>query len=308
MPCAVDYNTGAFVLAPPPSASARRTRVRATQQTESSTFVQTVSCGPYAPTNEAVRGALAAQAAQFLMPEYEPCAAVDLKNADIQMESRDMLLTLMPDPGFEAATAGVEAVKSQPLLSVDPVGTGDAGPLGAKLCAGRASPTGVISAAARWSVPLRPSRSRAEPLTPIPAPRNSEQYVCAFPECAKAYSQKDGVRKHARKCHAQWLLSNHKSYFCGQDDATLWDCAEATGWCVLDDSQVCTPQHHLAPALSLPLMARRPLPSSVHPSGCTSHSCTAPTRSRVTTSTWHRVAASSRTKRRQRRCVARRRS
>lgn len=37
----------------------------------------------------------------------------------------------------------------------------------------------------------------------LPAP--STRYRCGFPGCAKRYASTDGVRKHARKMHTQWL-------------------------------------------------------------------------------------------------------
>ena len=228
------YNMRRAALRPPPSA---KKRVLATPQSES-TSVQAKPSGPAPQIDEvviALAQAAAAIATQGRATEPGPLvAAVDLKHADLQqLVGSDLLLTLMPDAGLEGAAGEDLIVESRPLpLSVDP------SPLDFKPCAGSTSPTDVISAAAGWSVP---SRSRAETLTPILAPRDSEPWACAFPECTKAYSQRDGVRKHARRCHAKWLLSNHKSFYTTSDEAEgrLWDCAEATGWCVLEDSQVC---------------------------------------------------------------------
>ena len=233
------YNMRRAALRPPPSA---RTRVLATPQSES-TSVQAKPSGPAPQIDEviiALAQAAATIATQGRATEPGPLvAAVDLKHADHQqLVGSDLLLTLMPEAALEGAAGEDLDVESRPLLSVDPVGAVDPSPLNVKPCAGSTSPTDVISAAAGWSVP---SRSRAETLTPILAPRDSEPWACAFPECTKAYSQRDGVRKHARRCHAKWLLSNHKSFYTTSDEAEgrLWDCAEATGWCVLEDSQVC---------------------------------------------------------------------
>merc|ERR1719424_736068 len=226
------YNMRRAASRPPPSA---RPRVLAKPQTES-TLVQTTPSGPSPQTNEvviALAQAAAAIAKEVAATGPEPLvAAVDLKHADLQqLVSSDLLLTLMPEAEPEDA-AGEDLDVT--LLSVDPVGAADASPLDAKPCAGRTSPTDVISAADGWSVP-----SRAEPLTPNLAPRDLKPWACAFPECTKVYSQRDGLRQHARKYHATWLRSNHTSFYRTSDEAEgkLWDCAEATGWCILDDSQ-----------------------------------------------------------------------
>ena len=296
------YNMRRAALRPPPSA---KKRVLATPQSES-TSVQAKPSGPAPQIDEvviALAQAAAAIATQGRATEPGPLvAAVDLKHADLQqLVSSDLLLTLMPEAEPEdAAGEGLDV----PLLSVDPVGAADASPLDAKPCAGRTSPSDVISAADGWSVP-----SRSEPLTPIFVPRNSESWACAFPECTKAYFQRDCLRKHARRYHATWLRSNHTSFYRTSDEAEgkLWDCAEATGWCVLDDSQVCTPAplpDDQAPSV---LSEPRHAPPACDPPRAPSHPCTAPTRSRAATSTWRRAAASSRARRRRRRCASRRR-
>lgn len=305
------YNMRRAASRPPPSA---RTRVLAKPQTES-TLVQTRPSGAAPQINDVVVAlvqAAAAIAKEVAATGPEPLvAAVDIKHADLQqLVSSDLLLTLMPEaePEVDAAVKDLD-VESRPLLSVD----ADASPLDAKPCVGRTSPTDVISAATGWSVP---SRSCAEPLTPILAPRASRPWVCAFPECTKAYVKRDQLRKHARSCHAEWLRSNHTSFYTTSDEVegSLWGCAEATGWCVLDDSQVYTPPLALcflpddqAPSVH-PLSPLMPpqhttLSTPLHPLT----PCTAPTRSRAATSTWHRAAACSRARRRRRRCAIRRR-
>ena len=58
-------------------------------------------------------------------------------------------------------------------------------------------------------------------------PPHSTRYKCGFPGCTKRYASTDGVRKHARKSHTQWLaavdeqsvlrdkqLSNKPSTYC----------------------------------------------------------------------------------------------
>ena len=40
-----------------------------------------------------------------------------------------------------------------------------------------------------------------------PAPPASARYRCGFPGCSKRYASTDGVRKHARKAHNNWLKS-----------------------------------------------------------------------------------------------------
>lgn len=40
-----------------------------------------------------------------------------------------------------------------------------------------------------------------------PAPPPSARYRCGFPGCSKRYASTDGVRKHARKAHNNWLKS-----------------------------------------------------------------------------------------------------
>lgn len=229
---------------PPPSA---RTRGLAEPQAER-TLVQAKPPGSAIQTNEvvvALAQAAAAIAKEVAATQPEPLvAAVDLKHADLQqLVSNDLLLTLMPEAEPENNAGGEHLdVKS------GPVGAADASPLDAKPCVGRTSPTDVISAAgAGWSVP---SPSCAETLTPILAPRDSKPWACAFPECTKAYSQRDQLRKHARRRHPTWLRCNHKSFYTTSDkevEGSLWDDAEATGWCILDDSQVCIPPHSMAP-------------------------------------------------------------
>ena len=164
------YNMRRAASRPPPSA---RTRVLAKPQTES-TLVQTRPSGAAPQINDVVVAlvqAAAAIAKEVAATGPEPLvAAVDIKHADLQqLVSSDLLLTLMPEaePEVDAAVKDLD-VESRPLLSVD----ADASPLDAKPCVGRTSPTDVISAATGWSVP---SRSCAEPLTPILAPRASEQ-------------------------------------------------------------------------------------------------------------------------------------
>ena len=156
---------------PPPSA---RTRGLAEPQAER-TLVQAKPPGSAIQTNEvvvALAQAAAAIAKEVAATQPEPLvAAVDLKHADLQqLVSNDLLLTLMPEAEPENNAGGEHLdVKS------GPVGAADASPLDAKPCVGRTSPTDVISAArAGWSVP---SPSCAETLTPILAPRDSEQYT-----------------------------------------------------------------------------------------------------------------------------------
>ena len=179
------YNMRRAALRPPPSA---RTRVLATPQSES-TSVQAKPSGPAPQIDEvviALAQAAAAIATQGRATEPGPLvAAVDLKHADLQqLVGSDLLLTLMPDAGLEGAAGEDLDVESRPLLSVDPVGAVDPSPLNVKPCAGSTSPTDVISAAAGWSVP---SRSRAETLTPILAPRDSEQCKHWTPLIAHAF-------------------------------------------------------------------------------------------------------------------------
>ena len=40
----------------------------------------------------------------------------------------------------------------------------------------------------------------------VVAPANA-RYRCGFPGCSKRYVSTDGVRKHARKMHSDWLRS-----------------------------------------------------------------------------------------------------
>ena len=166
------YNMRRAALRPPPSAW---TRVLATPQSES-TSVQAKPSGPAPQIDEvviALAQAAAAIATQGRATEPGPLvAAVDLKHADLQqLVGSDLLLTLMPEAALEGAAGEDLIVESRPLpLSVDP------SPLDLKPCAGSTSPTDVISAAAGWSVP---SRSRAEPLTPILAPRICIQPILA---------------------------------------------------------------------------------------------------------------------------------
>ena len=174
------YNMRRAALRPPPSA---KKRVLATPQSES-TSVQAKPSGPAPQIDEviiALAQAAATIATQGRATEPGPLvAAVDLKHADHQqLVGSDLLLTLMPDAGLEGAAGEDLIVESRPLpLSVDP------SPLDFKPCAGSTSPTDVISAAAGWSVP---SRSRAETLTPILAPRDSEQCKHCTPLIAHAF-------------------------------------------------------------------------------------------------------------------------
>ena len=237
----------------PPRYNMRRTASRpnpnsvrrglAKPQAERTTLVQAkpnTKPGSAAQTNEvvvALAQAAAAIAKEVAAAQPEPpVAAVDLKHADLQqLVSSDLLLSLMPEAEPENAGGEHLDVKS------GPVGAAGASPLDAKPCVGRTSPTDVISAAgAGWSVP---SPSCAETVTPILAPRDSKPWACAFPECTKAYSRRDQLRKHARRRHPTWLRCNHKSFYSTSDEVegSLWDGAEATGWCTLDDSQVCIP-------------------------------------------------------------------
>ena len=57
--------------------------------------------------------------------------------------------------------------------------------------------------------PTRPSRAHAEmkrPCLKYHAPPGA-RYKCSFPGCEKRYVSTDGVRKHARKRHAEWLAA-----------------------------------------------------------------------------------------------------
>ena len=243
------------VATEPPRYNMRRTASRpnpnsvrrglAKPQAERTTLVHTkpnTKPGSATQPNEVVVALAQAAAAVAVAEEVgatqpePPVAAVDLKHADLQqLVSSDLLLSLMPEAEPENAGGEHLDVKS------GPVGAAGASPLDAKPCVGRTSPTDVISAAgAGWSVP---SPSCAENLTPILAPRDSKPWACAFPECTKAYSQRDQLRKHARRRHPTWLRCNHKSFYSTSDEVegSLWDGAEATGWCILDDSQVCIP-------------------------------------------------------------------
>ena len=241
------------VATEPPRYNMRRTASRpnpnsvrrglAKPQAERTTLVQAkpnTKPGSATQTNEvvvALAQAAAAIAKEVAAAQPEPpVAAVDLKHADLQqLVSSDLLLSLMPEAEPENAGGEHLDVKS------GPVGAAGASPLDAKPCVGRTSPTAVISAAGTgWSVP---SPSCAETLTPILAPCDSKPWACAFPECTKAYSQRDQLRKHARRRHPTWLHCNHKSFYSTSDEVegSLWDGAEATGWCIIDDSQVCIP-------------------------------------------------------------------
>ena len=237
------YNMRRTTSRPNPPPHAARTRGLAKPQAERTTLVQAkpnTKPGSAAQTNEvvvALAQAAAAIAKEVAAAQPEPpVAAVDLKHADLQqLVSSDLLLSLMPEAEPENAGGEHLDVKS------GPVGAAGASPLDAKPCVGRTSPTDVISAAgAGWSVP---SPSCAETLTPILAPCDSKPWACAFPECTKAYSQRDQLRKHARRRHPTWLHCNHKSFYSTSDEVegSLWDGAEATGWCIIDDSQVCIP-------------------------------------------------------------------
>ena len=42
-------------------------------------------------------------------------------------------------------------------------------------------------------------------MKPKVTPPAGARYRCGFPGCAKRYVSTDGVRKHARKMHADWL-------------------------------------------------------------------------------------------------------
>ena len=244
------------VATEPPRYNMRRTASRpnpnsvrrglAKPQAERTTLVQAkpnTKPGSATQTNEVVVALAQAAAAVAVAEEVgatqpePPVAAVDLKHADLQqLVSSDLLLSLMPEAEPENAGGEHLDVKS------GPVGAAGASPLDAKPCVGRTSPTDVISAAGAvgWSVP---SPSCAETVTPILAPRTSKPWACAFPECTKAYSQRDQLRQHARRRHPTWLRCNHKSFYSTSDEVegSLWDGAEATGWCILEDSQVCIP-------------------------------------------------------------------
>ena len=238
------YNMRRTTSRPNPPPHAARTRGLAKPQAERTTLVHTkpnTKPGSATQTNEVVVALAQAAAAVAVAGEVAatqpepPVAAVDLKHADLQqLVSSDLLLSLMPEA--EPENTGGEHLD----VESGQVGAAGASPLDAT-CVGRTSPTDVISAAgAGWSVP---SPSCAETLTPILAPCDSKPWACAFPECTKAYSQRDQLRKHARRRHPTWLRCNHKSFYSTSDEVegSLWDGAEATGWCILDDSQVCIP-------------------------------------------------------------------
>ena len=197
------YNMRRTASRPPPSA---RPRVLAKPQT-GSTLVQTTPSGPSPQTNEvviALAQAAAAIAKEVAATQPEPLvAAVDLKHADLQqLVSSDLLLTLMPEAEPEdAAGEGLDV----PLLSVDPVGAADASPLDAKPCAGRTSPSDVISAADGWSVP-----SRSEPLTPILALRDSKQYKHWTPLIAHSSTKTDAPTPPASPLRLVAHLSTRK--------------------------------------------------------------------------------------------------
>ena len=200
------YNMRRVASRPPPSA---RTRVLAKPPQTESTLVQTTPTAASSQTNEvviALAQAAAAIAKEVAATEPEPLvAAVDLKHADLQqLVSSDLLLTLMPEAEPDDA-AGED--RDVPPLSVDPVGAADASPLDAKPSAGRTSPTDVISAAAGWSMP---SRSCAERLTPILAPRDSEQYKHWTPLIAHSFPKTDAPTPPASPLRLVTHLSKRK--------------------------------------------------------------------------------------------------
>ena len=171
------YNLQRTTSRPNPPPHAARTRGLAKPQAERTTLVQAkpnTKPGSATQTNEvvvALAQAAAAIAKEVAATQPEPpVAAVDLKHADLQqLVSSDLLLSLMPEA--EPENTGGEHLD----VESGQVGAAGASPLDAKPCVGRTSPTDVISAAgAAWSVP---SPSCAETLTPILAPRDSEQYT-----------------------------------------------------------------------------------------------------------------------------------
>ena len=238
--------TGFFTAgaAPPPSAlhaAARRTQAKK-QKTQQGTIVRPcparLSSGAvvHAPTSDVQQPPRA--------PALEPSAAIAFESTGVSMPA------LVLGAGLEATAA------AGPLLSVAPAGTGDASPLDAKLGEGRTSPTDVMSAAAGWSVPLRPGEG-AYPEVPILTPRPpagdtnpSEAGGPAPPGSPPPSLVPLGVRPGtAGRSTAPPLplAFSHLRRPWERTDQQLEQGVVATGWHPLAHSQVCTTGPSLNP-------------------------------------------------------------
>ena len=80
----------------------------------------------------------------------------------------------------------------------------------------------VVGNTATWNIPAEMEKLRNTPDDRQVAAPQTKKFACLYPGCNNTYASTDGVRKHARKQHGDWVKNKLPNDYCRPCTQNIW--------------------------------------------------------------------------------------